>query len=66
MRGKELELLGLSNFARTNEELRALHGELLRHAKSGAIRVDFETFSLDQVDEAWRRQAAGAKAVVTM
>jgi NADPH:quinone reductase-like Zn-dependent oxidoreductase len=66
MRGKELELLGLSNFARTNEELRALHGELVQHAKSGAINVDFETFSLDQVDEAWRRQAAGAKAVVTM
>jgi len=66
MRGKELELLGLSNFARTNEELRALHGELVRHVKSGAIRVDFETFALDDVAEAWRRQAAGAKAVVTL
>jgi NADPH2:quinone reductase len=66
VRGKELELLGLSNFARTNEELRALHGELLRHAKSGAIKVDFETFSLDDVEEAWRRQSAGAKAVVTL
>jgi NADPH2:quinone reductase len=66
VRGKELELLGLSNFARTNEELRALHGELLRHAKSGAIRVDFETFGLDDVEEAWRLQAAGAKAVVTL
>jgi NADPH2:quinone reductase len=66
MRGKELELLGLSNFARTNEELRALHGELVRHVKSGAITVDFETFALNQVDEAWRRQAAGAKAVVTL
>jgi NADPH2:quinone reductase len=65
MRGKELELLGLSNFARTNEELRALHGDLVRHAKSGAIRLDFETFSLDDVAEAWRRQGAGAKAVVT-
>ncbi len=66
VRGKELELLGLSNFARTNEELRALHGELVRHAKSGAIRVDFETFSLDDVAEAWRRQSAGAKAVITL
>jgi NADPH:quinone reductase-like Zn-dependent oxidoreductase len=64
VRGKELELLGVSNFARTNAELRELHGELLRQAKSGAIKVDFETFGLDEVDEAWRRQAAGAKAVV--
>jgi NADPH2:quinone reductase len=66
MRSKELELLGLSNFARTNEELRALHGELLRHAKSGAIQVDFETFALEEVSSAWRRQGAGAKAVVTV
>ena len=66
VRGKELELIGVSNFARTNQELRELHGELLRHAKSGAIRVDFETFALDEVDGAWRRQAAGAKAVVTL
>ena len=66
MRGKELELLGVSNFARTNDELRELHGELLRHAESGAIQVDFETFSLDEVDGAWRRQAAGAKAVVAI
>ncbi len=65
VRGKELELLGLSNFARTNEELRASHDELLRHAASGALQVDFETFSLDDVDEAWRRQGAGAKAVVS-
>ena len=66
VRGKELELLGLSNFARTNEELRALHGELVGHAKSGAITVDFETFALDDVAEAWRRQATGTKAVVTL
>jgi NADPH2:quinone reductase len=65
VRGKELELLGLSNFARTNDELQELHGELLRQATSGAIQVDFETFPLDDVGEAWRRQAAGAKAVVT-
>ena len=27
-------------------------------------QVDFETFALDDVDEAWRQQASGAKAVV--
>jgi NADPH:quinone reductase len=66
VRGKELELLGLSNFARTSDELHTLHGELLRHVKRGKINVDFETFSLDRVGDAWRRQSAGAKAVVTM
>jgi NADPH:quinone reductase-like Zn-dependent oxidoreductase len=66
VRGKELELLGLSNFARTNAELRTLHGELLAAASSGALRVDFETFSLDESDEAWRRQGAGAKTIVAL
>jgi NADPH2:quinone reductase len=66
VRGKELELLGLSNFARTNEELRVVHGELLAAARSGALRVDFETFSLDDADEAWRRQGAGAKTIVAL
>ena len=66
VRGKELELLGVSNFARTNDELRALHGELLRNAAAGAIKVDFETFSLDEVEQAWTRQATGGKAVIVI
>jgi threonine dehydrogenase-like Zn-dependent dehydrogenase len=64
VRGKELELLGFSNFGRTPEELRELYLGLLGHAQAGRIRVPLETFSLDEVAEAWRRQAAGAKAVV--
>ena len=66
VRGKELELLGLSNFARTNEELRTLHGELLAAAEAGDLQVDFETFSLDEANDAWRRQGAGAKTVVAL
>ena len=66
VRGKELELLGLSNFARTNDELRTLHGELLRHAKSGVLQVDFETFGLDEIEEAWRLQSSGGKAVILL
>src|SRR4029079_5199737 len=66
VRGKELELLGLSNFARTNEELRILHGELLAAASSGAFCVAYETFPLEHVDEAWRRHGAGAKTVVAL
>jgi NADPH:quinone reductase-like Zn-dependent oxidoreductase len=65
VRGKELTILGLSNFARSREERRALYHELLEHVRSGEIRLDVETFPLEQVDEAWRRQGAGAKVVVT-
>lgn len=66
VRGKELELLGVSNFRRTPAELAALYGALVEQAAAGRIRIDVETFPLDEVDEAWRRQQAGAKAVVTL
>jgi NADPH:quinone reductase len=66
VRGKELSILGLSNFARSRDERRALYHELLEHVRGGEIRLDVETFPLEQVDEAWRRQAAGAKVVVTI
>jgi NADPH2:quinone reductase len=66
VRGKELELLGVSNFARTHDELRVLYGDLLRHAQSGALHIDVETFALEEVDDAWRRQGAGAKSVVVL
>lgn len=66
VRGKELDILGFSNFGRTPQELRDLYLGLLGHAQAGRIRVPLETFSLDDVDEAWRRQAAGAKSVVVV
>jgi NADPH2:quinone reductase len=66
VRGKELEVLGVSNFARTNEELRTLHGDLLRQTAAGAIKVDFETFSLDEVERAWTHQAGRGKAVILL
>jgi NADPH:quinone reductase-like Zn-dependent oxidoreductase len=64
VRGKELELLGFSNFGRTPAELRELYLGLLAHAQAGRIRVPLERFSLDDVARAWDRQAAGAKSVV--
>jgi NADPH:quinone reductase-like Zn-dependent oxidoreductase len=66
VRGKQLEILGLSNFARTPAELQAILGDLLRHARSGSLRVDFGTFGLDEVADAWRRQEAGGKSVVVI
>jgi len=66
VRGKELEIVGHSNFARTPAELHEIHAELLRHAASGRLRVGFETFGLEEVEDAWRRQQAGAKSVVVI
>ena len=66
VRSKELELLGQSNFARTKEELHASHAELLRHADAGDIQVDFETFQLEAVADAWNHQATGGKAVIVI
>jgi NADPH:quinone reductase len=64
VRGKELELLGLSNFARTKEELHATHAELLNRVVAGEIQVDFEKFELAAVASAWNHQASGGKAVI--
>jgi hypothetical protein len=58
-------VIGVSNFARTPAELQLLYNAVLTHARDGALRLDFETFALDDVEEAWRRQSTGAKAVVT-
>ena len=66
IRGKELELLGQSNFARTNEELHATHAELLSRVEAGELEVDFEKFGLEDVEQAWKHQASGGKAVVVI
>jgi NADPH2:quinone reductase len=66
VRSKELELIGVSNFSRTREELEQLYTELCGEAATGRIVIDVETFALDDADEAWRRQQAGAKSVVVL
>ena len=68
VRGKQLDLLGYSNFAAPTDVAREGYLELLGHVTADRIRIDVETFALDEVAEAWRRQAGGpgAKLVVTI
>jgi NADPH:quinone reductase len=66
VRGKELEIVGQSNFARTKDELHATHAELLRRAEAGELSLDYEKFALEDVESAWNHQAAGGKAVVVI
>lgn len=66
VRGKQLRILGHSNFALPRDELGASYLELLQHVAAGRIRIDVETFPLDRVVDAWSAQARGEKAVVTL
>jgi NADPH2:quinone reductase len=66
VRGKELTIMGHSNFALSAEERARAYGELLGHVAGGRIRIDLEAFPLERVADAWALQAAGGgKAVVT-
>lgn len=64
VRGKELQILGHSNFALTPEERDRAYLELLEHVTAGRIALDIETYALDDVAPAWERQQAGAKVVI--
>lgn len=66
VRGKDANILGYSDFTVPREVFRNGYVQLAGHVAAGRIRFDVETFPLDQVDEAWRRQQQGAKAVVTL
>ncbi|HEY8844245.1 MAG TPA: zinc-binding dehydrogenase [Gaiellaceae bacterium] len=59
VRGKQLDLLGFSSFAVPMDVLRSEYDRLVRHALAGDIRLDVEAVPLEDVSEAWRRQAAG-------
>lgn len=68
VRGKQLDLLGYSNFAAPDDVVRDGYLELLGHAASGTISFKSDTFPLERIAEAWKRQAEGpgAKVVVSV
>ena len=66
VRGKRLSILGHSNFALSADERRQAYLEVVEHVAAGRIRIDVETFSLDEVADAWAAQGKGAKAVVCL
>lgn len=67
LRGKQLQILGYSNFAVPQVALAKGYTDVVEHAVSGRIRIDVEAFTLERVAEAWARQAQGpdAKLVLT-
>jgi NADPH2:quinone reductase len=68
VRGKELVLMGHSNFALSRDELRRAYFEVLDHLTAGRIDLPLERYPLDRVAEAWEKQRSGpgAKVVVLL
>jgi NADPH2:quinone reductase len=60
VRGKELNVLGYSDFALSREVRDEYYAGLVRHAECGEIRLDLERVPLESVADAWAKQAAGA------
>jgi NADPH:quinone reductase len=66
VRGKQLSILGHSNFALSPEERAQAYREPTGHVAAGRIMVDVESFPLEKVADAWAAQAGGSKAVVLL
>jgi NADPH:quinone reductase-like Zn-dependent oxidoreductase len=68
VRGKQLDILGYSDFAVPRDELAREYRALVGKAAAGEIRIELEEVPLDAVADAWRRQAEGAgrKLVVVL
>jgi NADPH2:quinone reductase len=64
VRGKQLSILGHSNFVLDAETRAEAYSDLLAHVARGEVQIDHETFPLDRVAEAWAAQTAATKAVV--
>ena len=66
VRGKDLDLLGYTNFSVPFDRLRSSYLALLGHIDGGRIVVDVESYPLAAAEDAWKRQEAGpgAKLVI--
>jgi NADPH2:quinone reductase len=58
IRGKGVSVLGYTHFSMSPEVRAEAYCELVEHTAAGRIVVDVETVGLEQVADAWRRQAA--------
>jgi NADPH2:quinone reductase len=69
VRGKVANVHGHSLFATPPETIATAYRQLCEHVRDGRISFDTETFALDDVAEAWERQASGSprkKIVLTL
>jgi NADPH:quinone reductase-like Zn-dependent oxidoreductase len=69
VRGKAATILGHSLFSVPHDALAAGYRELAGHARDGDVEFEIETYELDRIAEAWKRQASGSpgtKIVVSL
>lgn len=66
IRGRQLVILGHTNFRLPAEELRVAYAALGEHVAAGRILLETETFPLERVADAWAAQQQGTKAVVLL
>lgn len=66
VRGKNLSILGHTNFRVPRQELAEQYIRLVKHATAGDIRLDVERVPLDDVAGAWRRQAEGPRTKLVL
>jgi NADPH2:quinone reductase len=59
VRGKQLDILGHSNFVVSREDRAREYRALVEHATAGRIVLDLEQVPLDRIADAWQRQADG-------
>jgi NADPH:quinone reductase-like Zn-dependent oxidoreductase len=58
VRGKPIDLLGYTNYNVPEEQKAAAYERMGRHAAAGDIQVEIERLRLDDVPDAWQRQAS--------
>jgi NADPH2:quinone reductase len=68
VRGKELLILGHSNFALSTEDRNRAYLELLAHLAAGRIEIPIRRYPLDRAAEAWelQRSGPGGKVVIEL
>jgi len=64
LRGKQLNILGYSNFGVPRDVFVSAYRELVNLANSGAIALPISRFQLSDIDEAWRTAVSGSTKVV--
>jgi NADPH:quinone reductase-like Zn-dependent oxidoreductase len=60
VRGKVVNILGLSLFSTPHDVVADGYRALCEHARDGRVRFEVETFEFDEVAAAWERQASGS------
>lgn len=66
VRGKQLRIIGYSNFAVPQDAVAEGYATLVGHAAAGRIRLDVESVALDSIADAWERQRRGGAAKLVL